>query len=238
VILAPASGLRAAAPSRKSPFVEIVGEGVVATAPRETVHKNGRRFLEFELTLTTARAAADQPSGADRGLPLDTKGRVRIVHDLSCGGAPVKLTVGDRVEVAGEYVHVPRGQDLLHFTHPADGSCGLGGSHPAGFLRRVAPTPAAISTPRPETAVPPQSFRGTPSTTREKPYAAILAAKEQGASDAALLERIGRENVRYSLSTPEIQKLRAAGVPEAVIEAMLRSGRAATPAASATATPR
>src|SRR5258706_3179985 len=71
-----------AAPSRKSPFVQIVGEGTVATAPRETKHKNGRKFLELEITLTSARPAADQPAGADRGLALDLGGTVTGVPAL------------------------------------------------------------------------------------------------------------------------------------------------------------
>jgi hypothetical protein len=227
----PASG---ASPSRKSPFVEIAGEGVVATAPRETVHKNGRKFLEFEITLSAAHASSDQPPGADRGLALDTKGRVKVVHDLSCGGAAVSLSVGDRIEIAGEYVHVPRGGDLIHFTHPADGTCGRGGAHPPGYLRRAAPrVPVAPARPQPGAVVPDQPYTGPPPAT-EKPYAAIVAAKEKGASNADLLARVEREKVLYSLTTPEIQKLRAAGVSEAVIEAMLRSGRAPTPAPAAT----
>lgn len=223
-----AAGLAAAAPSHKSPFVQIVGEGTVATAPRETTHKNGRRFLEFVITLTAARPASDQPAGADRNLALDTGRRVKVVHDLSCGGSAVALSVGDRVEIGGEYVHVPRGGDLIHFTHPADGSCGHGGKHPAGFLRKAAPVRVATATPRPVALVPQQPYTGPPPA-GERPYAAIVAAKEKGASEADLLAKVARDNVAYSLTTPEIQQLRAAGVSQAVIEAMLRSGRAATP---------
>ncbi|HWZ86458.1 MAG TPA: hypothetical protein VN032_09675 [Thermoanaerobaculia bacterium] len=222
----------AASPSRKSPFVQIVGEGTIATAPRETVHKNGRRFLEFEITLVSARPAAEQPAGADRGLAIDTAGRVKVVHDLSCGGAAVMLAVGDRVAIGGEYVHIPRGGDLIHFTHPADGSCGRGGAHPAGFLRRLAAPPVGSAQARPASLVPDQPYTGPPPA-GERPSAAIVAAKENGASDAQLLAKIEREKVVYSLTTPEIQKLRAAGISQAVIEAMLRSGRVATPAAAA-----
>ena len=220
------------ASSRKSPYVQIVGEATVVTEPRETVHKNRRRFLEFEVTLQTARPAADQPAGADRSLSIDTKGRVKVVHDLSCGGAALHLAVGDRIEVAGEYVHVPRGGDLIHFTHPADGSCGRGGSHPAGFLKRVVSEPAVRKTPRPGTLVPDQPYTGPPPAAA-KPYEAIIAAKESGSSNADLLRRVEREGIAYSLTTPEIQKLRAAGVSEDVIEAMLRSGRKAAPAPAA-----
>ncbi|HEY1435485.1 MAG TPA: hypothetical protein VGG65_08925 [Thermoanaerobaculia bacterium] len=223
-----ASAVPAASPSRKSPFVEITGEGTVATAPRETVHKNGRRFLEFEIRLATARAAGVQPSGADRGLALDTAGRVRVVHDLSCGGAAVTLTVGDRIEIAGEYVHVPKGGDLIHFTHPADGTCGAGGRHPSGYLRKAA-APVGLSKPKPAALVPDQAYTGPPPPAQDRPYAAIIGAKEKGASEADLLAKVARDNVAYALTTPEIQNLRAAGVSRTVIEAMLRSGHRATP---------
>ena len=222
----------AAGTSRKSPHVEIVGEGTVVDAPRETKHKNGRRFLEFEIVLSSAHVADEQPAGADRNLKIDTTGRVKVVHDLSCGGAALPLAQGDRVAIAGEYVHVPKGGDLIHFTHPADGSCGPGGAHPAGYLRKLA-APAAAAGPR--GAIPDQPYVGTPRPV-EKPYRAIVAAKEAGATNDELLARVGREKVVYSLSTPEIQQLRAAGVSEKVVEAMLRSGR--TPAAPAGPTPR
>jgi len=241
-VLLAAAALLSATPargaSRKSPYVEIVGEGTVATKPRETVHKNGRKFLEFEMTLSSARPAADQPSGADRNLKIDTTGRVRVVHDLSCGGGGIELAVGDRIEIAGEYVHVPKGGDLIHFTHPADGSCGRGGAHPAGFLKKAVPPPTPRPTPRPATLIPAQPYMGTPAA-GAKPYEAILAAREQGASNAELLARVERENTVYSLSTFDIQKLRAAGVSGEVIEAMMRSGRVSTTAPPpATLTPR
>ncbi len=224
------------APSRKSPHVEIVGEGTVATVPKETVHKNGRRFLEFEVRLVTARAAANQPSGADRALALDMAHPVKVVHDLSCGGAALHLEKGDRIEIAGEYVHVPKGGDLIHFTHPADGSCGTAGGHPSGYLRRIADlSKTSRPTPGPAAAVPDQPYRGTPRPAA-RPYASILEAKRGGATDAELLARIEREGTVYSLTTAEIQELRSAGVPASVIEAMLRSGR--TPRPATTATPR
>jgi hypothetical protein len=225
----------ASRPSRKSPHVEIVGRGVVATAPRQTTHKNGRKFLEFEITLASARPTADQPASADTHLAIDTAGRVRVVHDLSCGGDAVVLARGDRIEIQGEYVHVPGGKDLIHFTHPADGSCesGSGGKHPGGFLRKLPPQP------QPAALVPDQPYTGAPPPAGARPYAAILTAKAAGASNAELLAKVEREKVRYTLTTPEIQNLRAAGVSEPVIEAMLRSGRSAmTPAPGRSPTPR
>lgn len=227
-LLALAAPARAAAP-KKSPFVEILGRATVVTAPRETTHKNRRKFLEFEITLSSASPTASQPPGADVHLAIDRTGRVRVVHDLSCGGAAVALAVGDRIDIQGEYVHVPKGQDLIHFTHAADGKCGSGNDaakHPGGFLRKVTVPP----TPRPAAIVPDQPYTGPPPPASERPYAAILAAKQKGASNAELLARVENEHKAYSLTTPEIQDLRAGGVSEAVIEAMLRSGRTPTPA--------
>jgi len=224
--------LRAGAPSRKSPHVDIVGEATVVSVPRETKHRNGRKFLEFEIRITSARPSATQPPGADSTLAIDTAHDVRVVHDLSCGGAALHLEKGDRIEIAGEYVLVPKGGDLIHFTHPADGSCGTAGGHPSGFLRKVA---APATTPRPVSAVPDQPYRGTPRPAAH-PYQEILKAKEGGASDAELLARIEREGTVYSLTTAEIQELRSAGVSATVVEAMLRSGR--TPRPAATGTPR
>lgn len=60
-----------------------------------------------------------------------------------------------------------------------------------------------------------------------RPYAEIVRLRESGQSNEALLEKVRNENVFYSLSIFEIQKLRAAGVSEPVIEAMLASGRTA-----------
>lgn len=235
-LLVAAPALLGAAPSRKSPHVQIVGEGTVVTAPKETVHRNGRHFLEFEIRLVSARPAANQPPGADRELAIDTAHPVKVVHDLSCGGAALHLEKGDRVEIAGEYVHVPKGGDLIHFTHAADGSCGTAGGHPSGYLRRIVDASrTAGPTPRPNSAVPDQPYFGTPRPV-SKPYASILAAKQAGATDADLLARVERERTVYSLTTAEIQELRSAGVSPAVIEAMLRSGR--TPRPAATATPR
>jgi hypothetical protein len=231
-LLAVATPAGAPGASRKSPHVEILGQGTVATVPRQSLHKNGRRFLEFEITLSSARPTDSQPAGADLHLALDTSGRVRVVHDLSCGGETVVLAQGDRIQIQGEYVHVPKGGDLIHFTHAADGSCGRGSKHPNGFLRKLpaaAAGPGSDASPRPAALVPEQPYTGPPPA-GERPYAAIVAAKAKGASNAELLAKVEREHMPYSLTTPEIQKLRAAGVSEAVIEAMLRSGRAQTPA--------
>jgi hypothetical protein len=56
-------------------------------------------------------------------------------------------------------------------------------------------------------------------------YREILDLKKSGASDEALLQKVAASGRRYDLTTDEILELRGAGVSEAVIEAMLRSGR-------------
>ncbi len=89
----------------------------------------------------------------------------------------------------------------------------------------VPAAPAGLRTPRPEALVPDQPFVGTPRPSAN-PYQEIVRLKEAGATDAQLLAKVERESVPYALTTPQIQALRAAGVSQSVIEAMLRSGRA------------
>jgi hypothetical protein len=123
-------------PSRKSPHTQIVAVCRVETAPAENVHRNGRTFLEFDVTIASfARVPGDRT--ADPNLPVLQDRRIHVVHDLSCGGAPVTLAPGDAAEIRGEYVAVPNGKDLIHFTHPADGSCGRRGGHPDGGIRKI-----------------------------------------------------------------------------------------------------
>jgi len=95
------------------------------------------------------------------------------------------------------------------------------------------PVQEKVSGPRPAQSVPDQPFTGTPVPVA-KPYEAILKAREAGATNEALLAKVRRQKVVYSLTTYDIQKLRSAGVSAAVIEAMLKAGRSrATPAAPA-----
>lgn len=84
------------------------------------------------------------------------------------------------------------------------------------------PAAAAPAPPVPADSVPDQPYRGPSTATR--PYRDIIAMKEAGASEEALLEKIRKENLRYALTTSEILQLQAAGVTDRVIEAMLRSG--------------
>lgn len=111
----------------------------------------------------------------------------------------------------------------------------------------VTPTPLAsaapAATPRPPVPaarVPDQPYVGTPRPV-EQPYLEILRLKNDGLSNEELLAKVQRENVAYSLSTFDIQKLRASGISQEVIAAMLSSGRAGrrpTPAPPETPTPR
>jgi hypothetical protein len=123
-------------PSKKSPHTQIVAVCRVETEPAEKVHKNGRTFLEFDVTIVSyERVPGD--AAADPGLAIRQDRRIHVVHDLSCGGARVVLAKGDAAEIRGEYVAPDNGKDLIHFTHPADGSCGTKGGHPDGGIRKL-----------------------------------------------------------------------------------------------------
>ncbi len=122
-------------PHKKSPHAELLATATVESAPQKKTHRNGRTFLEFDVRLVSAERAPQGDEGGDPGLRFATDRKVHVVHDLTCGGAPLSLAVGDRIEIKGEYVAPPDGKDLIHFTHPADGSCGTAGGHPDGFIR-------------------------------------------------------------------------------------------------------
>ncbi len=103
---------------------------------------------------------------------------------------------------------------------------------PAGAISSPAPpasavTPTPVPPPQPTAQPPaasvPLALPSPPSGPR--PHQEILKLKQAGASDEALLEKIRSENVNYQLTTREILQLRAAGLSQAVVEAMLRSGR-------------
>ncbi len=89
------------------------------------------------------------------------------------------------------------------------------------------PPAAAARTPTPEPPPPaaalPAQTGGVPASPR--PYLVILKLQKAGASQEELLQRVRAENVRFDLTTAEILELRQAGVSEAVVAAMLRSGR-------------
>lgn len=217
----------------KSPFVEVVATARVE-APRPIVRRKGHRLLELDVTILAYVLSPDQPVGADRGVVIDMSDKVRVVHDVTCGDKDLALAAGDLVELKGEYIPGKGGGDRIEFTHSAEDGGSVGcrrrGEPPNGYLRkRVAATPTPKPAgPRPAELIPDQPFVGTPRPS-EKRYEEILRLKESGSDDAALLEKIRKENVRYSLTTPQIQTLRAGGVSAAVIEAMLSSGRTPTP---------
>lgn len=118
---------------RKSPHEAIVAAARVATSPRRKTHANGRDFEEFDVVILSAHLA-----GGERPADVNRTGPVHVVHDLTCGGTWLALAPGDRIEVKGEYVHPPDGRDLIHFTHPSDGSCGDGRRRGGGWIHRAA----------------------------------------------------------------------------------------------------
>lgn len=166
VVALPAGASRKRA-THANPHAEVTATARVETAPRRTRHKNRREFEEFRATLLSAAPRGPAENGRP---PLDAGGEVSVVHDLTCGGAWVSLVPGDRIEMRGEYVWLPDGRGLIHFTHPTGGSCGRAGSHVDGYLRPLghpSPTAAEAIAPIPpvaqETAADPQlaAFRAS-----------------------------------------------------------------------------
>ncbi len=94
---------------------------------------------------------------------------------------------------------------------------------PVGSVEPASPSPAA--------AVPPQP-PSPPAV--DRPSRDIVKLKLAGFSDEFLLNKVRSENVSYQLTTTDILDLRGAGLSEALIEAMMRSGQ---PAGSTAGTP-
>jgi hypothetical protein len=144
-----------------NPHAEMTALAEVTTPPRRTTHRNGRSFEELSVRLLSV----DPPRPSWGDFEFDTAHPIRVVHDLTCGGAWVDARVGDRLDLRGEYVHTPNGRDLVHFTHPAGAvaGCGSGGGHPDGYLRphrdAAAASPPAKSSAMPEASL--ASFRTT-----------------------------------------------------------------------------
>ena len=93
-----------------------------------------------------------------------------------------------------------------------------------------APSPGATGTSPPlAAAIPdqPAIALNVPASPPARPYRAILKLKQEGLSDEFILKKVRTDNVNYQLTTPEILELRAAGISETILEAMLRSGQPA-----------
>jgi hypothetical protein len=144
-------------PHAKSPHTEIAAVAVVETPPRRILHRNGRSFEELDVRILSAERVSAGDAEGDESLAIDKTQRVHVVSDLTCGGSWVDAKPGDRLEIKGEYVHPPSGADLIHFTHPADGSCPGRARHPDGYLRlaRTASAPAPEAPDLFQTAVRP-----------------------------------------------------------------------------------
>ena len=170
----------------KTRFVEVVATARVE-APRPIVRRKGHRLQELDATILAYVLSADQPAGADRGVVIDMSGKVRVVHDLTCGDKDLALVAGDLVELKGEYVQTNKAGDRIEFTHSAkgegDAGCNRRGQPPNGYLRKrvaITPTPTPKpAAPRPAELIPDQPFVGTPRPS-EKRYEEILRLKEAG----------------------------------------------------------
>ena len=143
LVAAPVATARRRRPTHENPHALVTAVARVETEPRRTRHRNGRSFEELEAVLLSVTPERTP------GFAFETRRPVRIVHDLTCGGAWVETHPGDRLDVRGDYVHTPNGRDLSHFTHPADRSCGTG-RHAGGYLRPH--RDAAGQSPAPEAA--------------------------------------------------------------------------------------
>jgi hypothetical protein len=110
---------------------------------------------------------------------------------------------------------------------------------PAPYVTPAAPPqPAAppadasapLGSPPPAAAVPPQP---PAPVSAPRPYQDVIRLKQSGLSDEFLLNKIRTENIQYQLTTVDILDLRAAGISETVVEAMMRSGQPAAATAGA-----
>jgi len=100
---------------------------------------------------------------------------------------------------------------------------------PATPVALVVPPPA----PPPAAAVPEQPPAPAPAAAPARPHQDLVQLKQAGLSDEFLLNKIRTDNVNYQLSTADILELRAAGLSETILEAMLRSGQPAAATAGA-----
>ena len=66
------------------------------------------------------------------------------------------------------------------------------------------------------------------SATSPRPHEDLVRLKRAGASEESLLAKVRTDGVNYHLTTADVVELKAAGFSEAVLQAMLWSGQAAT----------
>ena len=103
------------------------------------------------------------------------------------------------------------------------------------------PTPLALNIPPPASPAPPAAAvpdqpaiaLAAPPAPPAKPYQDILKLKQAGLSDEFILNKVRTDNVSYQLTTAEILELRAGGISETILQAMLRSGQPAAATAGA-----
>lgn len=84
-------------------------------------------------------------------------------------------------------------------------------------------------------AAPPEA--GSVSAARAKPFEQVVKLWKAGLSEEFLRRKIERESVVYELSTDDIIACKTAGVPESIIEAMMKTGGPPAPAAEAVVAP-
>ena len=93
---------------------------------------------------------------------------------------------------------------------------------PQPVVTPVTPVPTTPpSMAMPESNAAPAAVPAPPT----RPYQDILKLKQAGLTDEFILNKVRTENVPYQLTTSEIVELRTAGVTEAVLQAMMRSGQ-------------
>jgi hypothetical protein len=109
---------------------------------------------------------------------------------------------------------------------------------PTPLALNVPPPPPPAGSPAPAplaVAVPdqPAIALASPPAPPARPHQDVLKLKQAGLSDEFLLNKIRTDNVNYQLTTAEILELRAAGISETILQAMLRSGQPAAATAGA-----
>jgi hypothetical protein len=110
---------------------------------------------------------------------------------------------------------------------------------PAPTVPPPAPAPAALepTTVSASAAVPPPAAsvpaQPAASMAPARPYQDVLKLKQAGLSDDFILNKVRTEGVNYGLTTSEILELRSAGLSEAVLGEMMRSGQSASTTAGA-----